>query len=240
MKLLISSILPKEVSCEAIPVAMTNNSNNLTSEILLSDIGKHYNNQWIFKGVNLNLKSGDSVAFKGNNGSGKSTLLQIISGFITPDTGLIQWKYNGVPVVTEQVYKRIALASPYLDLIEEFTLIENIEFYGKLKSFQNNISPADVSRIAEMQKSDHKPVKHFSSGMKQRLKLALAILSDSEILLLDEPLSNLDRKGYDWYHSMLEKYLNSRILVVCSNQVNEEISFCKRTLNIEEFKTQSH
>ena len=141
---------------------------------------------------------------------------------------------NSLPV--EQIYRELSFAAPYMDLIEEFTLEENIAFYMQRKSLLKGMTSDSLIQAAMLQDARSTPIRNFSSGMKQRLKLALAIYTDSRLLLLDEPLSNLDAAGYAWYRSMISEVTPNRTMIICSNQVKEETWFCNRTLNIEDYK----
>jgi len=215
------------------------NKSHLASEISLIAAGKKFNNRWIFKNIDFRISKSDRVAIIGNNGSGKSTLLQIIAGYVSPSEGNITWHDENGIISADKIYRHLSLASPYLELIEEFTLRENIDFFSRMKPLQSGCTTSDLISLSVLEEATERQVKYFSSGMKQRVKLALAILSDTGILLLDEPLSNLDSFGYQWYQDMLEKHLKERTLVVCSNNVADEIKLCTRRLNIEHFKIQS-
>lgn len=205
------------------------------AEISLSRIGKKFNGRWIFKNIDFQIFKGERISILGNNGSGKSTLLQIIAGYVSPSEGQITWNAPGGKIPAEKIYHHISLASPYLELIEDFTLRENADFFCRMKPLRNGLGTTELIRIAKLEDASDRQLKYFSSGMKQRVKLALAFLANTDVLLLDEPLSNLDKIGYNWYHEMMENYIEGRMLIVCSNNVNEEIQFCKRNINIEHF-----
>ncbi len=204
--------------------------------ITLNNISKKYTGNWLFKNISLQVNANEFLAITGFNGSGKSTLLKIISGYTIPSSGTLTYNLDGNNVAVEQVYKYVSYAAPYLDLIDDFTLLENITFYNKFKNFRNNITAEQLIQLAFLEGSEHKQVKFFSSGMKQRLKLSLAILAETPILLLDEPLANLDSKGFEWYASLTKNYLNNRICIVCSNNTKDETTFCNATLNVEDYK----
>ncbi|MCD8742322.1 ABC transporter ATP-binding protein [Mucilaginibacter roseus] len=203
--------------------------------ITLTDIGRRFNRDWIFKGVNYTFTTGGSYAVLGPNGSGKSTLLQVLNGSLSPSKGKISFSLDGVDIEVEQVFKHLSLAAPYLELIEEFTLAEVIDFHFKFKSYKPGIDNRELITLLNMQSSKNKLVKYFSSGMKQRLKLALAFCSDTPILMLDEPTSNLDAQGVDWYLSLVERFAAGRLTIICSNQ-EHEYSFCSHSLNIVDYK----
>jgi len=203
--------------------------------ITLENIGRRFNRDWIFRGVNYTFTSGNSYAVLGPNGSGKSTLLQVLNSSLTPSEGKIIFTDNGKDIEPEAVYNNLSLAAPYLELIEEFSLSEVIDFHFQFKAFLPGLDRKSVIELLNMHASRNKLVKYFSSGMKQRLKLALAFCSDTEMLMLDEPTSNLDTQGVDWYLSLIEQFAANRLTIICSNQ-EHEYSFCKERLSITDYK----
>lgn len=178
-----------------------------------------------------------AYAILGSNGSGKSTLLQVIAGSMLSSEGSIKYNSGSTFIEPEKIFSQVSIASPYLELIEEFTLLEMLSFHNKFKPFINNLGTEEIVSLMGLEKSRQKELKYFSSGMKQRVRLALAILSDTAILLLDEPTSNLDKSGIDWYTQLIHEFTSNRITIVCSNQVHHEYAFCSETLNVEDFKT---
>ncbi|MEX1132145.1 MAG: ABC transporter ATP-binding protein [Flavobacteriales bacterium] len=205
-------------------------------DLLLTDIAKHFGREVVFKGVSLVLASGSRTAILGPNGSGKSTLLQVIGGALVPTVGSITHRLNGKDIAQEEVYRHVSIAAPYLGLYEDLSLKQAVEFHARFKPFRKGIAPADVARIAYLEHALEKPVLNFSSGMKQRLKLALAILSDTPLLLLDEPASNLDAEAIAWYRALLKEHLQGRTLVVASNRQAAEHDFCTSAIEISRSK----
>jgi ABC-type multidrug transport system ATPase subunit len=205
-------------------------------ELSLTNIGKRYNREWIFRGINATYRVGDSVAILGANGSGKSTLLQVFSGYLTPSEGSIQWHNDGKRVGVENIFRDVALATPYMTNYDEFTLQENIDFFLSFKKFRNNISVREAAELMGLSKQLNKQLKHYSSGMKQRVKLGLAILSDTKILLLDEPSSHLDINAISWYQDLLKKNSSDRVVFVASNKEEAETIGWSLKINIEDFK----
>ncbi len=204
--------------------------------IRLENIGKRYNQDWIFRNINIEISKGDKIAILGHNGSGKSTLLQIISGFVTPSKGTIEFHLEGNKINITEIHQHLSFASPYIDLIDDFTLTEMFELYASLKRMRNNLNIKDFISISRLEKNEDKTIGHFSSGMKQRLKLTLAILSDVDFIFLDEPLSNLDSEGILWYTKMTELYIADKTVLICSNNVKDETFFCNRQLSILDYK----
>ena len=133
------------------------------------------------------------------------------------------------------MYNHVSYAAPYIELIEEFTLGEALDFHQKFKPLLPGIRTADVIDLLAFPKAKDKQVRHFSSGMKQRLKLALAICSASSLLLLDEPTTNLDAQGVDWYLALTERFIGSRTVVVASN-VAVDYGFCGEVIDILSYK----
>lgn len=206
-------------------------------EIILEKVGRRFNREWIFRNIEYTLESGKSYAILGINGSGKSTLLQILCGSLAPSEGNIFFRNDtGKLIDVEQLFQKVSIAAPYLELIEELTLLETIEFHFKFKERLNAISDKEIVDLLGMQASKRKQIKYFSSGMKQRVKLALAFLSNTPFLFLDEPCSNLDEQGVLWYKQLVNRYSTDRLVVVCSNQL-VEYEFCEKRLFIKDYKS---
>jgi len=183
-------------------------------QIKLNNIGKRYNYEWIFRKVNYEFTSDNNYVILGGNGSGKSTLLQVITGNLMQSEGELNYTISDSKIENENIFKHLSFAAPYLELFEEFTLAE----------------------LTQLENAKDKQLKQYSSGMKQRVRLVLAILSDTSLLLLDEPTSNLDKKAIDWYQNLINNYSKNRLIFVCSNQQEYEYPFCNKQLFIEEFK----
>jgi len=204
-------------------------------KIILDQIGRRFNREWIFREVNYTFEIGNSYAILGANGSGKSTLLQVISGSLTSSEGRISYSQEDIPLNIENVFPELSFAAPYLELIEEFTLSEHIDFHFQFKRYREGYDKKSVVSLLGLHHSEHKALKNFSSGMKQRVKLALAFCSDTKILLLDEPVSNLDQQGVEWYLSLIEQFSSERLVIVCSNQ-EHEYAFCGNRVRVEDYK----
>jgi ABC-type multidrug transport system ATPase subunit len=211
----------------------------MSLSVQLQDVGKKYNREWVFKNVSVEFNSGEKIAILGSNGSGKSTLLQLLSGYVSPTTGTFSLFENGIRIPSEKVYSRVAIASPYLELIEDFTLWELFDHHAVFKPFVSEFSVEKFIEETRLNVNKNKFIKHFSSGMKQRVKLALALYSDVPLLLLDEPVSNLDQHGIEWYRKLILSQNKNRIIVVASNKLSEEYDFCNTLMNIEDFKKQN-
>ncbi|MBD1434634.1 ATP-binding cassette domain-containing protein [Sphingobacterium sp. DN00404] len=205
--------------------------------ITLQNLGRRYNREWIFRRLDYTFSLGKKYAVLGPNGSGKSTLLKVLSGSLAPSEGKIAYEDKDIqPILPEDVFQQLTIAAPYMELIEEFTLRELIAFHFKFKSYLPGFDLDEVVRTLQLEKAVDKEIRFFSSGMKQRVKLALACCSSSSIVLLDEPMSNLDVAGEDWYLSLIGHTMQAnRVLIIGSNQ-QKEYGFCDEQINIMSYK----
>jgi ABC-type multidrug transport system ATPase subunit len=204
-------------------------------KIKFSNAGKRFNREWIFRNTDLEFNSSSSYAITGPNGSGKSTMLQCIGGMLQLSEGSIQYGIDNKQLAGEEVYKQVSFCAPYLDVIEEMTLTEFLQFHNQFKSFIDNFSIQQIIEEIGLNGAINKQIRYYSSGMKQRVKLAQAIFSDTSIVLLDEPCSNLDAKGIDLYHSLIKKYCSERLVIVCSND-EVEYSFTNERISVLDYK----
>ena len=202
--------------------------------IHLENLSKRFNREVLYQNINYTFSSDLSTAIIGQNGSGKSTLIQLIAGNQMPSSGKISYEMDGKVIDVENIYSEVTIAAPYLELIEEFTLLEQVKFHFKFKKINSSTSIDEIIEDAYFSENRNKQIKNFSSGMKQRLKLMLAFNSDSKILLLDEPTSNLDQKGIEWFN---EKFINQakKVVLLASNQ-ESEYSLCQSQLDLMEYK----
>ncbi len=203
-------------------------------KIRFSNAGKRFNREWIFRHLNLEFNSNTSYAVTGPNGSGKSTLLQCIGGMLQLSEGNVSYTLDK-QVDPENVFKHVSIAAPYLEVVEEMTLKEFLNFHKQFKSFRQNLAIDQIIEIIGLSSATEKQIRNYSSGMKQRVKLAQCIFSDTDVVLLDEPCSNLDAAGIQLYHDLIKNYCSDRLVVVCSNDV-VEYEFCKEQINMNELK----
>ncbi len=204
-------------------------------KIILTNAGKRFSREWIFRNLNYEFSHDKSYAITGINGSGKSTLLQAISSGLTLNKGDVTWQLNESFLKPEDVHQHISFAAPYFELIEEMTAKEFLLFHTKFKSFINNFSVEEILNKAQLQNAANKQIRFYSSGMKQRLKLAQAIFSNTSFVLLDEPCTNLDESGFNLYYDWVDNFCKNRLLIISSNDTNE-YKFCNEQLNIQNFK----
>jgi len=204
-------------------------------KVSLTEAGKRFNRDWIFRHLTYTFEEGNSYAIIGPNGSGKSTLLQILSGAMQLNEGNSQWSMVNGELRNEQVYKHVSICAPYLEVVEEMTLKEFLQFHHHFKPLLSSVNIHSIISIIGLENAMNKQIRFFSSGMKQRTKLAQAIFSDTSFLLLDEPCTNLDTAGIELYHGLIDEYCKNRLVIVSSND-EIEYRFCQKKINITEYK----
>lgn len=204
--------------------------------IALLNVSRSFGRETVFSGVEHVFTSGSRTALLGANGSGKSTLLQLVAGALMPTQGTVRHAIGDRIIDPEDIYRHVSIAAPYLDLYEDLSLRGSIAMHARFKPLRNGIGTEELARIAYLGTHLDKPVRNFSSGMKQRLKLAFAIVSDTPLLLLDEPASNLDADGIRWYTDLLAAHLGDRTLIVASNRQADETFACEDSFEIARFK----
>lgn len=205
--------------------------------IQITNIGKRFGSNkagWIFRNKDLTMVSGKSYAITGRNGAGKSTLLKIISGGLTPTLGIVQF-FNDADkeIFWTDTAHLVNYAAPYMELLEYLTLKEHVVFHFQFKKYIEGMDQMSFIQAIQMEAHQNKLVKDFSSGMKQRLKLAFALYTDNPIILLDEPTSNLDDQWSEWYLEETTKIKSNRLIVIASNQPIE-YAFCNEVINLNE------
>ena len=202
-------------------------------KLSLVDIGKRFKFHWVFRHIDFEITSGQVLSLKGPNGSGKSTLLKILSGFLSPSQGKVIYQQGGR--LLNDFYHQVTYAAPYVDLIDQMTLREHLHFHSKFKAFKQNLSVEDVIEVLDLERAADKAIKDYSSGMRQRVRLGLAILSESKLCILDEPSTNLDAKGFEWYKSILIDFKMETAIIIASNESKDFISE-DLSINILDYK----
>ena len=211
-------------------------------KISLTDAGKRFNRDWIFRHLSYEFSAGQSYAITGPNGSGKSTLLQVLSGAMQASEGNCQWSMVNLPagrqggqLENENIFNHISICAPYLELVEEMTVKEFLEFHNHFKPFLSSVNPEKIISLLGLENAVNKQIRYYSSGMKQRVKLGQAIFSDTPVVLLDEPCTNLDASGMELYNRLINEYCKKRMVIVSSND-HHEYEFCNEKLNILSWK----
>lgn len=211
---------------------MNHSLGNTDISIQLKSVAKKFGQEWIFKNIDILIEPGATLAITGPNGSGKSTLLKLIAGITTPNKGEVFYTCStGKKIEPENLYTHLSYCAPYLDLPEELTLNELLVFHCKLRT--TIMSAKELIDVLGI--DPHKEIRNYSSGMKQRVKLVLAVYTQSALLFLDEPTAYLDDEWSNKYMQMMHTATTGRTVIVCSN-VSSEYSFCKQILDISNYK----
>lgn len=201
------------------------------NEIAINKLSKRYGYQWIIKDFEARFCADKIYGIAGSNGSGKSTLIRMISGFLTPTNGEIRYWINGQNISVESIFPFMSLAAPYTDLINEFTLREMLAFHQKFKKFKHPITFEEFEKIIRLTGQKDKILHHFSSGMKQKIQLALALLSDTPVLLLDEPTSYLDNEAKKWFSDLLAENKFNKVVIIASND-KYDLDLCTEIIHL--------
>lgn len=204
-------------------------------KISVEAVSKRFIHHTIFRNVNLQFETHASYALLGANGSGKSTLLRIIAGMQSPSKGKVVYTNGAHPVPAEHIFRQISFCAPGMELIEEMTLSEMLDFHFSFKPVLPGLSVAQVIEYTGLGPAAGKQIGDYSSGMKQRVKLAQAIFSDTPVLLLDEPCTNLDQQGVQQYTEWMTRYTRERLVIVASNELRE-YQFCTHKIHVTDLK----
>jgi ABC-type multidrug transport system ATPase subunit len=204
-------------------------------KILAENIEKKFRQEYVIKNFNFEFQDHKKYAIVGPNGSGKSTLLQLLSQFSLPTKGSVKYlDYQGKPIDNDLAFKQISFAAPYIEIIEEFTISELINFLVGLQNLPSTFNVQAFEEFSELKTNPNKLIKDFSSGMKQKTKLTLALSAPRPFLFLDEPTTNLDLKSKIWFQNKLESE-KDKLIIIASNE-ESEIKYCEERIQILDFK----
>jgi ABC-type multidrug transport system ATPase subunit len=204
-------------------------------EIHVNRLGKRFNREWIFRNLDYVFKPAQVYAVTGPNGSGKSTFLQVLWGQLPQSTGELHYRSATGEIPVDEIYKYLTVATPYLDLIEEFTLAEHLRFHFSLKNSRSEMTVPTILEKMKLTHAQHKHIANFSSGMKQRVKLGLAFFTQANLIFLDEPTTNLDNEASAWYHEQLGNLPVESTVIIASND-SSEYPTTAQIINVMDFK----
>lgn len=205
-------------------------------KLTVKNLKKVFNRRLVFNNLNFELNNGQSLIVTGKNGSGKSTLIKILSGYLTESSGKIEYQINGKMIDRENFYQIVGLVSPYLVLYEEFSAFENLQLISKIRGLKiSEEKIKDVLNFVGLFDRRNDLVRTYSSGMKQRIKYASAILHSPSVLLLDEPTSNLDLDGKEIVEKLVDEYRDDKILIVATNE-SQDFKFGDHIINLDDYK----
>lgn len=204
-------------------------------KILAEHVEKKFRKEWVFRSFSYTFESGKSYALTGPNGSGKSTLLKILAQYSLPTKGKVSFlSESNNSIILDECHRMISFAAPYVELIEEFTLTELLNFLISLQALPAHINLVGFQNYVEMRPDQGKFIKNYSSGMRQKIKLGIALLAEKPILMLDEPTTNLDEKAKNWFYQKVNEQ-KERLIIIASNE-SQEINLCQFQISILDFK----
>lgn len=205
----------------------------------VQNIKKIFNGRKVFSDINFQLENKSALAITGRNGSGKSTLVKILAGVLSPTNGQVNFYLNGKSIDLQNRYQYFGFVAPYLQLYDEFTAIENLELFSRIRSIGVEKEYIDLllNRVNLYERKDSY-VREYSSGMKQRLKYAFALLHKPPLLILDEPRSNLDAEGISVVYQIIQEQKKAGCVVVATND-SEDIQFCNQEIDLNQFRNRT-
>lgn len=204
-------------------------------KISLDHIGKRFQRNRIFKDISTTFEQPGTYAILGPNGSGKSTLLRIIAGMQSPSAGKVHYSADNKNIPQDKIFQHVSFSAPGQEIVEEFTLTEFLKFHFSFKPIMPGLTIDDIIATTGLTEAKDKPIEDYSSGMRQRVKLAQAIFTNTPVLMLDEPCNNLDTAGVEQYKEWIEQYSKDRLVIVASNDVREYY-FCREQMKMEDFR----
>ena len=197
----------------------------------LDRVGKQYETDWLFRDLSWTFGSDQVSGITGANGSGKSTLLKILSGFVTPTEGSVSFLDNSQNAI-EPISDNLSFAAPYIQAPADFSLVELLKYHGTFRSYRTGVTIDDLLVLSDFHKQQNRLVRELSSGMRQRLNLTMAMYTDSSLLLLDEPTSNLDKKYKSWFYDQLSSTKDDRVVVVATNE-SDDLKVVDKVLDLD-------
>ena len=201
--------------------------------IVLEGLQKKFGKQHILQDVSYTFQTGSKTVILGSNGSGKSTLIKILSGSLEATEGSPVYTFEGSNVTAKSAGLHVGIAAPYVALNPMFSLKETLAFHEQFCPFPEGFKLTDWLYKAGLAAHEDKRLSTFSSGMLQRVRLLLAVANDRPLLLLDEPLSNLDVEGVQFYTELIRSFALSKTIIVGSNYQKDEYSYCTDELLLE-------
>lgn len=191
-------------------------------KVVGTNLKKVFNRRIVFDNISFIVESGQVLSITGPNGSGKSTISKIICGLLTPSAGKIEYENGITKIQREDFYKHVGFVAPYLELYGEFTAMENLIIEGNARGLRNVKERAmEILSLVGLFNRRNDEVRGFSSGMKQRMKYASALIHNPQILLLDEPTTNLDEAGIKMVMDLIEAFKKDKILIIATNDPKE-------------------
>ena len=204
--------------------------------LVAESVNKTFGRRLIFRDISFKLSSSTIFGISGPNGSGKSTLVKIIANIISPSSGKLVHSINGKEIKPEKLHNHIGLISPYLVLYDEFTAYENLNYFSEIRGISFNKERVDelLNKFLLFNRKDDL-VKTYSSGMKQRLKFIFALMHSPQLIILDEPTSNLDDEGKEVVYELVKEEGSRNVVIVASNE-KTDLNLCTNKIDLNDYK----
>ena len=200
-------------------------------QVEFKSIAKRFDREWIIKDFSFTFESGNCYGIQGRNGAGKSTLLKMLAGHLSPSRGRLSFRLREKNLASSEVYPHLSYVAPYVDIIEEMSLLEALKFHFQFKPILPQFTVEELPQVLGLSLQKQRRINAYSSGMKQRVLLGLALFSNTPLLLLDEPTTTLDEQGQEWFQTQLDKCKKDRLVIIASN-VKEDLIQCTRVINM--------
>ena len=201
--------------------------------LTVKNLSKKYGYRKVFSKINFELTSGQSLGVIGPNGSGKSTMLKVLLSLERPTKGNVEFLHDDKKINGEKIRDRVSFVAPYLNLYDHLTAEENLKFFSTVAG--DNVTGKEINYLLSkvgLEGRGEDYVDGYSSGMKQRLKYAVALLNKPDFLFLDEPTSNLDEAGKKIVFNLVEKYRQNSIIIIATNE-KEEYSLAQQFCRLD-------
>jgi heme exporter protein A len=197
-----------------------------------TNLGKWFGRRKVFEGIDFRLDDRGSLVITGKNGSGKTTLIKVICGLLRPTRGEVKVSHQGRKLTAEKRQNLLGLVMPDLELYGELTAFENLLFLSRMRG-QNPEKEMIRERITQVGLMDRENdlVSSFSSGMKQRLKYALALSGEPQMLVLDEPTANLDAEGISMVDQIIKSQMKKAIVIIATNE-QSDIKYAEKRIQL--------
>lgn len=201
--------------------------------LTVKQLKKSFGPNIVFSDVSFSHQA-NALGIAGSNGSGKSTFLKCLGSLLPPSAGNITWQDNGTALNKTALKNKLGYAAPYINLYNELSCRENLEFISKVRHQSDSIKTKDLwlSKVG-LKNAIDQPFGKLSTGQQQRLRLASALFYDPDILLLDEPGSNLDEEGRNLIKEIVTAFDAPDKLIIIASNNPDELDLCERIFSIE-------
>lgn len=202
-------------------------------ELRLDNISKSFGTNRVLRDLSLHHEEG-ILGISGPNGSGKSTLLRCLGGLLQPDSGSVEWRHSGNVLKQAALREILGYAAPYISLYRELSVMENLRFILRLR--KTSVPETDIESLVRwtgLGEVEEKAYGKLSTGQQQRARLCSALVHRPQLLLLDEPGSNLDEEGRELVRRIADRYGGGENMLVIASNSPSEMALCDRVISLE-------